>query len=150
MRYLAHAADAPETQARQRIEEWEATRLIAAVIVRLAERLRACPGLARVVIEHGRLNLPALWPRLQARLPGATPLVLGPDALLAFARQPGDFLVAERWETLAQRAAARGEPALDQIAALDLVAALRLPGSLRVPLLRGPDQTDHFCLDVLR
>jgi hypothetical protein len=150
VRYLAHAADAPESQARQHIEQWETTRLIAAVIVRLAERLRVCRGLARVVLEQGRANLPALWPRLQPRLPGVTPLVLDGDALLGFARQPGDFLVAEGWATLERRARDRGEAAIDQVAVLDLVASLRLPGSQRVPLLRGPDQTDHFCLDVLR
>ncbi|MBV8166271.1 MAG: glycosyltransferase family 2 protein [Alphaproteobacteria bacterium] len=143
VRYLAYAANFPESQASHRIQQWESERLLAAAVVRLRERLRVCAGLARIVIEHGRANLPALWPALAAALPGVDMLALAPDDFQRHTRRPGDFLLAERWDVLAGRA----EPAFDQMAMLDLVASLRLPGSPRLPLLRGPTGTDHFCLD---
>ena len=145
IRYLAYAANLPDSDARHRIAEWEATRLIAATLERIAERLTLCAGLRRVVIELGRLNIRGMWESLQARFPDIEAVYLDPDGFAVFAQQAGDFLLAESWQALEGRADDR---VAERIAVVDMVAGLRVPGSRRAPLLKGPDGSVHFCTDL--
>ena len=145
IRYLAYTAQRDHAAAARTVADWEKRRLVAAAMERLAERLALRHGLARVVIEHGRLNIADMWGGLADRFPGVGALPLDADAFVAHARAPGDFLLAERWASL-ERRADRG--AGDRLAVTDLVGSLRLPGSARAPLLFGPAGTPHFSADL--
>lgn len=142
IRFLAHTAEAARQQAADRIAEWENTRLIAATMERLTDRLALCDGLKRVVIEQGRLNILDMWRGLEARFPGVAALPLDAAAFDARIAEPGDFLLAEHWGRLAGRA-----PMSEQLAVGDIIASLRLPGSAGSPALQGPKGSMHVCLD---
>jgi glycosyltransferase involved in cell wall biosynthesis len=145
VRCLAYTASRDPAHTAATIANWEKTRLIAAAMERLAQRLALCSPLERVIIEQARLNIAAMWAGVAARFPGAEALALEPDAFARFAPQPGDFLLAEEWATLERAPGAGG---LDRAAVLDLIASLRLPGSHCAPLLIGPAGTPHFSNDA--
>jgi glycosyltransferase involved in cell wall biosynthesis len=144
-RYLAYAAKDNPADAAARIQAWEQTRLIAAAIARLRDKLRLAGPIARLVVERGTLNLPAMMTRL-TEIWSAPPIALvEQDQLIDWARTDGDFLIAEYWRTLEARRARHAVDPARQLAIGDVIGSLRLPGSPGTPLLHGPQGSVHFC-----
>jgi glycosyltransferase involved in cell wall biosynthesis len=144
IRYFAYAGGLDRAGTAKSIADWEAKRLIAATLERLAERLSLCAGLARVVIEQGRLNIGGMWEVLAPRFPGIDAVRLDETAFAAFGPGAGDFRLAETWSSLERCVAELGG---NELAVTDMISSLRLPGSRRIPLLHGPEGSVHFSMD---
>lgn len=146
-RYLAYAAKGNPEGCQTRIDEWERTRLIAAVIALLRDRLELAGPVARLVVERGTLNVPTMIGRLTQiwRTPPVT--LVDPGEFVDWPPAEGDFVLAERWQSLQARVTRHAVDPSRHLAIGDLIASLRLPGSRRAPLLTGPEGTLHFCAD---
>jgi hypothetical protein len=123
---------------------WEERGLVMAALERTIEQLLVT-GATRAFLERGRMNLPALKPRLEARLPSVTIEVATYDTLRQQRVQPGDAIVAEDWGIFDEREQA-GIPDDDlyRLAWKDLIDALRLTEDTSPRILYGPDGTEHL------
>jgi glycosyltransferase involved in cell wall biosynthesis len=144
LRYLAYAFRDDEKGSIERVDQWERTRLVAAAVALLQQRLDGAEPVARLVAERGRLNLPAMLTRLAETWRPVPVVLVEPEELVDWADAAGDFVIAEYWRTLEARRARHGVDPARHVAMADLIASLRLPGSPRTPLLHGPSGSPHF------
>jgi len=142
LRYLAYTR-AFDPNADAKIRDWERTRLIAAVIVKLIERLDIIPSLKRVIVETGAMNLVALMRPVLAKFPQAAMVECASADFLQWAAAESDFLLSEYWEALSARAALHADDPARRLAVGDLIASLRIPYSEAAPMLEGPDGSTH-------
>jgi hypothetical protein len=142
LRHLAYVR-ARDPYSEVRIRAWERARLIPAVIARLADRLDMAPGLERVVVEAGEMNIIAMMRHVPAPAAGFTVIERASEAFRQLPAEPGDFLLAEYWETLAARAATHADDPVRRLAVGDLIASLRIPHSEAAPELEGPGGALH-------
>ena len=144
LRYLAYTR-AFDPDADERIREWERTRLVPAVIAKLADHLEMTPGISRVVVETGTMQLAVLMAQVQKRLPGLAVITRPTAKFIQSSADDQDFLLAEYWDSLDARGARHRDDPGRRLAVGDLVASLRIPqGSGASPLLEGPDGSLHF------
>lgn len=125
---------------------WERTRLIAAVIALLSQRIRVATDIERLVVERGAMNLADMATHIARDLRNLTLLVVDPNEFVRFKAAPGDLLLAEYWETLEMGEAANAVDPTRYLAVADMISMLRLPGSPREKLLQGPCGTYHVAL----
>jgi glycosyltransferase involved in cell wall biosynthesis len=143
MRYLVYTGQhAHAVEAR---EGWERTRLIAAAIALLVERIIVA-GARRLIVQRGPMNIAAMSGAIREKIPHLAFVEIDADKVGEFQDEAGDFVVVENWAML-ERAEVTGRFVGRQIAVGDLVASLRLPGSIRQPLLLGPARSIHVIRD---
>jgi glycosyltransferase involved in cell wall biosynthesis len=142
LRHLAYMRGR-DWDAEIRIRDWERTRLIATAIVILRDRLDMAPGLKRVIVEAGEMNIMGM---MRYVLEAAPQVTVVERSSADFSRLPvddGDFLLAEYWETMAARAVSHVDDPARRFAVGDLIASLRISDSGAEPLLEGPDGSIH-------
>jgi hypothetical protein len=144
MRHLAYREGDAATGAEARATAWETDRLIAAVIMQLADQLTADPGLRRVFVEQGRMNIVGMLEAVRRRLPDVEIVPVAPEQIAALDHRAGDLLLVEYWETLTELDGRGQTTPRRRIAVGDLIGRMRLRAGVPSPMLRGPDGSYHF------
>lgn len=146
MRYLSYQQAGGDADAEQRARTWETERLVAAVGRQLADQLVATPGLRRLVVETGRMNLLEMLDDVRGALPELEIASVEPEQIAALAEQTSDLLLVEYWDRITQLEAQGRRLACRAIAVADMIGRMRLRVGPSTPMLRGPNGSYHFSL----